>query len=85
MIQVLLAQFRILPVTAGSEELLKLLLEAQVKVYTSSAVTLQCLPLVTCHTNGNVTFSWLYGPWENVHVKAGNKSRKPRGQVAESA
>lgn len=50
-IQVLLAQFRILPVTAGSEELLKQLLEARVKVYTSSAVTLQCLPVVTCHTN----------------------------------
>lgn len=48
MIQVLLAQFRILPVTAGSEELLKLLLEAQVKVYISSAVTLQCLPIQMC-------------------------------------
>lgn len=82
MIQVLLVQSVTLPVTAGSEELLKQLLESHVIVYSSSAVTLQCLPRVTSHKKGNITFSWLYGQWENV--KAGNQSRKTCRQVAES-
>lgn len=61
MLQALLAQFMTLPVNAGSDMALKQMLEAHMMAYTSSAMRLRCLTVLTSHTNGNVIFSWLYG------------------------